>query len=228
MRLATSSFFVSSVTFKLAEEIATSIRDERCYVYTGMARVGLPVDHMTDDALLAGLDCGDPQVPLAFVRRFQAHVYAIALAITGESHLAEDVAQQTFERVWRRASTFDPRRGNVRAWLTTITRNLAVDTLRSRRTAPMDPTDLIRLLGPGHHEPEATTISNESRSELQAALRRLPPDQARALVMAGVYRMTAQEVADTEGIPLGTAKTRIRSAMTKLRELLAISEMSNE
>lgn len=194
----------------------------------GMGRVGLPVERMSDDTLLAGLATGDSEVSLAFLRRFQAHVFAVALAIVGERTLAEDVAQQTFERVWRRASTFDPRRGNVRAWLTTITRNIAVDALRARRTDPVDPTDMIRLLGPSREEPEARAISNQSRSHLRAALRSLPPDQARALVMAGVYRMTAQEVADAEGVPLGTAKTRIRQAMIKLRAGLASTEVTHD
>ncbi len=116
----------------------------------------------------------------------------------------------------------------MRAWLTTITRNLAVDSLRRRKPEPVDPTDLIRLYGPAKDEPETATVRNESRWRLQAALRRLPAEQGRALVMAGVYRMTAQEVADTEGIPLGTAKSRIRAAMKKLREHLASTEATND
>jgi RNA polymerase sigma-70 factor (ECF subfamily) len=194
----------------------------------GMGRVGLPVERMSDDTLLAGLATGDSEVSLAFVRRFQAHVYAVAMAIVGERTLAQDVAQQTFERVWRRSSAFDPQRGNVRAWLTTITRNIAIDTLRAHRPDPVDPTDMIRLLGPSKDEPEARMISNESRSQLRTALRNLPPEQARALVMAGVYRMTAQEVADAEEIPLGTAKTRIRQAMIKLRAHLASAEVTHD
>lgn len=193
-----------------------------------MARVGLPVEHMSDGALMAGLRLGDPEVPLAFVRRFQAHVFAVALAVTGESSLAEDVAQQTFERVWRRASTFDPERGDVRAWLTTVTRNMAVDALRVARPEPLDPADLIRLLGPPEREPEAVSMRNEARDQLRRALRQLSPEQARALVMAGVYRMTAQEIAEREGIPLGTAKSRIRSAMQRLRALLTSPEMTHE
>lgn len=178
---------------------------------------------MDDEALLAGLGTGDPEASLAFVRRFQAHVFAVALAIVANRAAAEDVAQQSFERVLRRAGTFDPQRGNVRGWLTAITRNAALDLLRRRTPDPVDPADMIRLLGPAKDQPEAASISRESRSQLQAALRTLPPEQARALVMAGVYRMTAQEVADTEGIPLGTAKTRIRIAMMKLREWLTSS-----
>jgi RNA polymerase sigma-70 factor (ECF subfamily) len=189
-----------------------------------MPRVGLPVDRMTDESLLAGLGTGDADAALAFVRRFQSHVYGVALAVVGDASVAEDVAQQTFERVWRRSSTYDPAQGTVRTWLTTITRHKGIDALKARKPVPVDPTDLIRVLGPSHHEPEAISIQNESRHRLQSALRKLPPEQARALVMAGVYRMTAQEVAGVEQIPLGTAKTRIRAAMAKLRQYLASSE----
>lgn len=193
-----------------------------------VTRVGLPVERMTDEALLAGLSTGSSDVSLAFVRRFQAHVFAVALAIIGDRTLAEDVAQQTFERVWLRGSTFDSQRGNVRSWLTTVTRNIALDNVKRRRPEAMDPSDMVRLLGPGSDEPEETSMRNDSRAQLQKALKRLPPEQARALVMAGVYRMTAQEVADSEQIPLGTAKTRIRVGMMKVRDLLASTEVHHD
>jgi RNA polymerase sigma-70 factor (ECF subfamily) len=177
---------------------------------------------MTDEALLAGLDSGGSEVGLAFVRRFQRHVFGVALAVVGDHNLAEDVAQQTFERAWRRAPSFDAGRGSVRTWLTTIAHNLAIDAIRSRKPTPVDPTDLIRLLGTGADEPEHRSMQVESAEELRRAIARLPVEQARAVVMAGVYGMTAQEVADADSIPLGTAKTRIRSAMLKLRTALEI------
>lgn len=180
---------------------------------------------MADDALLAGLSAGGHEVQVAFVRRFQAHVYAVALAILGDAGLAEDVAQQVFVRAWRRSSTFDPSRGSVRAWLTSITRNASVDTLRVRRPDPIDPTDLVRLLGTAEDGPDVAALRNEVHAHLRACIRELPPEQARALVMAGMYRMTAQEVADSEGIPLGTAKTRIRTAMNRLRQRLSSPEV---
>ena len=102
---------------------------------------------MTDDALLAGLAAGGPEVGLAFVRRFQRQVFGVALAVVGDHSLAEDIAQQTFERAWKRAASFDPGRGSVRTWLTTIAHNLAIDAVRSRKPTPVDPTDLVRLLG---------------------------------------------------------------------------------
>lgn len=190
----------------------------------GVSRIGVPVERMDDHALLAGYADGIPEVAVAFVRRFQGHVYGVALAILGDAALAEDVAQHAFERAWRNARRYDAERAAVRTWLTTITRNLAIDSLRSRKPSPVDPTDLVRLLGPPEDDPGFKSVQSDSARALRAAIRDLPPEQGRALVMAGVYRLTAEEVAITEGIPLGTAKTRIRSAMRKVRDDLRVTE----
>ncbi|HUJ64445.1 MAG TPA: sigma-70 family RNA polymerase sigma factor [Acidimicrobiales bacterium] len=185
-----------------------------------MTRVGLPAERMDDETLLAGLATGDGDVGLAFVRRFQRQVYGVALAVVGDPTQAEDVAQQAFERAWRRAGMFDASRGSVGSWLNTITHNLAIDAVRARKPSPLDPSDLVRLLGRPSDEPEHRSLQAETSEELRRAIRALPWEQARAIVMAGVYGMTAQEVAASESIPLGTAKTRIRAAMTKLRDAL--------
>ena len=184
----------------------------------GVSRIGVPVDRMDDEALLAGFAAGEPELAVAFVRRFQGHVYGVAMAILGDPAVAEDVAQLTFERAWRSARRYDRGKAAVRTWLTTVTRNLAIDFLRSRRPAPVDPADLVRLLGPQDDDPADHSLRSEDSRRLRQAIRTLPLEQARALVMAGIYRMTAEEVSVAEGIPLGTAKTRIRTGMRKVRE----------
>jgi RNA polymerase sigma-70 factor (ECF subfamily) len=181
---------------------------------------GLPVELLPDETLLSGLATGDAEVALAFVRRFQRLVFGVALAVLGDIRMAEDVAQQTFERVWRHAQVYDSRRGSVRTWLTTIAHNLAVDAARVRRPAPVDPADLVDLLGATGDGPEQRAVAAESVAELRKAMAELPEAQARALVMAGIHGLTAREIAELEHIPLGTAKTRIRAAMGKLRTIL--------
>ena len=156
-----------------------------------VARIGVPVERMDDQALLAGYADGVAEVAVAFVRRFQGHVYGVALAIVGEPALAEDVAQQAFERAWRSAGRYDIAKAGVKTWLTAITRNLAIDSLRVRRPAPLDPVDLIRLLGAADENPEERAVRADRAATLRSAIRALPPEQARALVMAGMYRMTA-------------------------------------
>jgi RNA polymerase sigma-70 factor (ECF subfamily) len=191
-----------------------------------MAREGLPADRLSDQALLMGLREGGPEAGLAFVRRFQRYVYGVALAVVDDPTLAEDLAQQTFERAWGRAASFDSARGTVKAWLAAIAHNLAVDSLRRAKLTPIDPADLVRLFGSGGDEPEACALQNAQDAQLHAALRALPAVQARAVVMAGIYAMSASEVAQSEGIPLGTAKTRIRLGMAKLRRALQAREVS--
>jgi RNA polymerase sigma factor (sigma-70 family) len=170
-----------------------------------------------DEVLLAGLGAGDPDLAVTFVRRFQRIVFGVAQAITGDPGTAEDVAQRAFERAWRHASVYDSTRGSVRAWLTTITRNLAIDAVRDRAPVPMNPDDLPIVLAAMTDNPERATVAHDSAERLRKALAGLPAPQARAVAMSGIYGLTARQVADTEGIPLGTAKTRIRDGMQKLR-----------
>jgi len=191
-------------------------------------QAGLRSDRMTDASLLAGLAGNSPDVVVAFVRRFQAQVFRVAFAVVGDRCLAEDVAQQTLERAWRRAATFDPDRGTVRAWLLSIARNAAIDTVRMRTPVPIDPGDLVRLLGSDVDDPEQQAIRAEAHSRLWAAVGRLPPAQARAVVMAGIYGMSDHEVAVVDDIALGTAKTRIRAAKIKLRNDLCTQLASKE
>ncbi|MGW0996181.1 RNA polymerase sigma factor [Streptomyces sp. NPDC002520] len=186
-----------------------------------MSGFRFPADRLPDEALLSGLSEGDPEIAVAFVRRFQHRVFGVAMAIVGDPQLAEDIAQQTFERAWRHAQMYDSRRGSVTTWLTTIAHNLAVDAVRARRTQPVAPGDLEALLGAVTESPEQWALADEASAQLREAVARLPREQARALVMAGIYGMTAQQIADLEHIPLGTAKTRIRAAMAKLRTRLA-------
>jgi len=174
---------------------------------------------VSDEALLAAIAAGDERAAVAFVRRYQRRLFGLAFGLLGDSALAEDVVQEAFLRVWRHAAIFDARRAAARTWVLTITRNLAIDAMRLRRSAPVSPDDLSRLLG---SDPRAEEEFNRSPAaeEVRKALRTLPHEQQRALVLATLYGYTAAEVAATEGIPLGTAKSRIRLAMLKLHHLV--------
>lgn len=183
-------------------------------------RFGLPVEQLPDESLLAGVAGGDEELTVAFVRRFQRSVYGVAVSILGDARLAEDVAQQAFERAWRHARTYDARRGAVRTWMITITRNLAIDAARARRPQPVDPDELLLRVA-GGDGPERAALRGEASQSLRAALATLPVPQARAVVLAGIVGLSASQVAEAEDIPLGTAKTRIRTAMRRLRQQLA-------
>src|SRR5688572_18489574 len=104
---------------------------------------------LSDDALLAALATGDDEASTVFVRRFQGRVFGLALAITAEPTIAEDVAQQAFARAWQHGASYDARRGSVLTWLLAITRNVAIDMMRVRRPHPLDPSTLIDLVQGG-------------------------------------------------------------------------------
>ena len=190
--------------------------------------MGSHADRLPDETLLAGLGAGDADLAVAFVRRFQRVVYGVALTVTRDPVTAEDVAQQAFEQAWRHAQVYDSRRGSVRAWLTTIAHNLAIDVLRARTSAPVDPADLPALLTAVTETPERLAVARDSAAGLRRALAQLPGTQARAVAMAGIYGMTARQIAVTEDIPLGTAKTRIRDGMLKLRAALLPEDVDDE
>jgi RNA polymerase sigma factor (sigma-70 family) len=179
--------------------------------------MGTAADELPDETLLAGLGAGDADLALAFVRRFQRIVFGVAVSVIGNPAAAEDVAQQTFEQAWRHAQVYDSRRGSVRTWLTTIAHNLAVDVLRARTSTPVDPDDLPALLTAVTETPERVAVAHDRAAGLRRELGRLPAAQARAVAMAGIYGMTSRQIADAEGVPLGTAKTRIRDGLQKLR-----------
>jgi RNA polymerase sigma-70 factor (ECF subfamily) len=176
---------------------------------------------VSDDALVAGLAAGDQDAASAFVRRFQRRVFGLARTIVGDDRAAEDIAQEAFVRAWRHAGAFDARRGNVTGWLLTITRNLAIDAVRVRRPIALDPYELLELdAGSGERPPEELALLSDDTTRLRAALAQLPEEQCRAVVLAGLLGYTAREVGEMEAIPLGTAKTRIRTALIRLRAAL--------
>jgi RNA polymerase sigma-70 factor (ECF subfamily) len=164
---------------------------------------------------------GDPQAAAAFVRRYQARVFGLALTIVGVPATAEEVAQEAFLRAWRYAGGYDPRRGAVATWLLTITRNAAIDVVRVSHEHPYAPDTLLGMLDPGDERPLEGWPDTD---RIRAALRQLPHEQATAVVLATFYGLTAREIADHEGIPLGTAKTRIRLGLTRLRDQLEVTD----
>ena len=183
---------------------------------------GVVSSAISDEALLSGLAAGDAEAATAFIRRFQARVYGLVLAIVRDEGTAEEVAQETFTRAWKHARTYDPRRGRVATWLLTIARNLAIDVVRVKRAEPLDP-DLVvhKLQQAGVTSSSADEGSPpDERERVRGAVAELPPEQRRALFLAAYLGRTAQEIGELEGIPLGTAKSRIRSGMLKLRDSL--------
>lgn len=177
--------------------------------------------HLVDDGtLVAGLAAGDERAMEALHARFGGAMAAVALRVTRSDRLTEEIVQDSLMAVWRDPSRFDPSRGQLGPWLMAITRHNAIDYVRrasvlERRTAQVD-LERHRAVDDVH---DAVWLGVR-RDRLYEAIMRLGSDQRRALELAFLGGLTHIEVAEREGIPLGTAKSRIRLAMLKLRELL--------
>lgn len=170
-------------------------------------------ESISDEALLACIALGEPDAVEEFISRYERRVYGAALTIVRDRSLAQEVAQDAFVRVWRHADTYDPRRGSVNTWLMRITHNLCVDALRVRRPLAVDPVTLLGLTD-DQHDP---TRDMHAFAPVRHALLTLPPEQARTVLLAAMYGYNAQMISELDRIPLGTAKTRIRLGLEKLR-----------
>ncbi len=151
--------------------------------------------------------------------------FAIALRLLPNHADAEEVLQETFLEVWRRAREFNPERGGLEAWVTTIVRTRAIDRLRAQGTA-------ARLVqGAARQEPQVSAApaapdeaasQREARVRVVAALAQLPPEQREVVALAYFEGLSQREIAERTGDPLGTVKTRARLALEKLGALLEV------
>ncbi|MGH2790351.1 MAG: RNA polymerase sigma factor [Actinomycetota bacterium] len=166
---------------------------------------------------------GDDEAAAAFVRRFQSKVYGLALGIVRSPTLAEDVAQEAFVKAWRYAGAYDSRKGRVAGWMMTITRNLAIDAVRSSRQQPTDADELMRLIL-ARDRGDDTVAGFEDTDRLRRALRELPSEQIQAVLLSVFYGLTAKEIGTLEGIPVGTVKSRVRRGLMRLRDRLEVHD----
>ena len=163
-------------------------------------------------ALLRRLAAGDHAALGEFYDLYAGLANGLALRILRDTSEAEDVVQEVFVQVWRQAARFDPSRGSPEAWLCTIARTRALDRLRRRTSRREDPDEA---------SPPSTEVpKTEEALAVRKALEGLTGDQRRALELAYYEGLTQSEIAARLGEPLGTIKTRIRTAMIRLREVL--------
>jgi RNA polymerase sigma-70 factor (ECF subfamily) len=166
----------------------------------------------TTETLLRRLAAGETSALGEFYDVFAGLVNGLALRILRDAADAEDVVQEVFLQVWRQASRFDPTRGSVEAWLCTIARTRALDRLRRRTARREDPED--------EAPPSSATPKSAEAIAVRKALDGLTSDQRKALELAYFEGLTQSEIAERLGEPLGTVKTRIRTAMIRLRDVL--------
>ncbi len=167
-----------------------------------------------DGALLDRVKANDQGAMAEFCDRYGSLVYMIALRVLKDASQAEDLMQEVFLQVWRNPGAFEQGRGSLGAWLAVVTRNRAVDVLRRRK--PSDPVEDVVLLS-------NTNLASEFErahmmEKVRLAMRGLPAEQLKSVELAFFEGMTHAEIAAKTGDPLGTVKTRIRTALMSLRK----------
>ena len=179
-------------------------------------------EHEADQRLMRSFAARDPGAADALYRRFAGRIYGLGLVMLGGDAAAQDLVQDTFVKLWRSAERYDRSRGKLETWVLLMARSLAIDAIRRRvleaRTLERveHPLDVDQAPGP---DDRAVTLDLTDRA--RRAMSSLPPEQRAALELAYLGGKTSAEISDLEGIPVGTAKTRIRAALLRLREAMA-------
>ena len=175
-----------------------------------------------DDELIAAIARGDQAALLALYDRHGRMGYGLAYRILGDAGAAEEAVQDAYLRVWRRAATFDAQRGGARSWLLTVVHHCAIDLLRRRTGAPPVVAGLDEMADRRSVPDAWSEVSGRIESErVRTAVETLPGEQRRAIEMAFFDGLTHREIAERDGLPLGTVKGRLRLGLKRLSGLLA-------
>ena len=174
-----------------------------------------------DEQLVGNVAAGDATALATLYSRYQAMSYALAMRITADASLAEDVVQEAFLGIWRNAARYSSARASARTWILAIVHHRSIDTVRRRRpTADLPDSDAApprSLLMPDVWPEVAGRLDREV---IRRALARLPASQREAIELAYYGGLTQQEIAARTGAPLGTVKSRVRLGLLGMREAL--------
>ena len=175
------------------------------------------------DSLVARLAEGDMDAAATLYDRHAGQIYALARRIVRNDEDAEDVVQEVFAQAWRTADRYEGRRGTVVGWLLMMARTRAIDKVRARQSRPVADTSVLpdAIQGTGVPAPDALVAAEEA-GRVREALHSLPDPQRTVLELAYFEGLTQAEVAVRLSEPLGTVKTRMRTALSTLRTRLRI------
>ena len=175
-----------------------------------------------DQHLMRSFAARDPGAAETLYGRFAGRIYGLGLVMLGNDAAAQDLVQDTFVKLWRSAERYDRSRGKLETWVLLMARSLAIDAIRRRvleaRTLEEAERPAEADQRPG---PDERAVTLDLTDRARRAMASLPPEQRAALELAYLGGKTSAEISDLEGIPIGTAKTRIRAALLRLREMLA-------
>ena len=181
-----------------------------------------------DQELMRRVVAADEAAFSALYRRFAPGLYSMVYEILGDAKEAEDVVQESFVQMWKKASSYDPARSGAFTWAVMISRNRAVDRLRARqrRGRTLEAAAAESAAAPPEHSEQADQMLDhaEERTRIRNALSRLPEAQRNAIDLAFFRGLTQAEISTKMGEPLGTIKARIRRGLIALRAFLESKE----
>ncbi|HEX8456026.1 MAG TPA: sigma-70 family RNA polymerase sigma factor [Pyrinomonadaceae bacterium] len=179
-----------------------------------------PPQTSTDTELLHAIARGDESALAALYDRYHSILLGLLLRILHSRVEAEDVLQEVFLQIWQRAANFDETRGRPFTWMVTLARSRAIDRLRSLQSRQRADDAALRDAPDDVGDASDDAYHAEQREIVRAALAEIPEEQRRALLLAYFEGLTQSEIAARLNQPLGTVKTRMRSGLGKLRDLL--------
>lgn len=184
--------------------------------------VTAPQQPTSDVALMSDMVAGSERALSVVYDRYSGMLFGILVRILKDQQAAEEVLQDLFLQLWRNAARFDASRGSLPAWLLVIARNRAISRLRTRRNRELvaEEEDDYAATFISSQNIEEETYRTELTERVKAALVQLPAEQRQALELAYFEGMTQSEIAAATSSPLGTVKTRVRTAMQSLKRLL--------
>jgi RNA polymerase sigma-70 factor (ECF subfamily) len=177
-----------------------------------------PLSPREEQRLVSDLLVGDEEAIREVYSRFGRPVYTLGLRLLGSAEAAEELTQDVFLTAWRKAARFDAARGRLSTWLMAIAHNLAVDRLRRENGVTRPHLVFVEELPEQEDGVGGGPIDSVIDRDLAARAMESLSDAERSLLLLAYFRgMTAREIAEADGIPLGTVKTRLRTALIKLR-----------
>ena len=172
----------------------------------------------SDESLYHEMRSGDELALEALYEKYERLLFSFAHRFTNNDRLSEEVIQEVWMKIWNGRVDFNTDKGKFSSWILTITRNAALDCLRREKRQP---TIEVEERDGGFDEPvERTVIERETASEVRDAVSELKPDQQELIELVYFKGLTQQQISEQLNLPLGTVKTRIRSAIQSLRKIL--------
>lgn len=188
----------------------------------------LTQNNSRDRDLMQRIASKEPEALSLLYDHYHKLLFGLLKSILKKTEEAEDILQEVFTTIWEKADQFDTQRGTAYTWIVSLTRNKAIDRLRSKvykeqkkQSTSLDNEDVFHPLYSEENSPLENTILSDRAKRVYQALQQLSEKQRSVIQVSYFDGLSQSEISDEYDIPLGTVKTRMRDGMLKLRELLA-------